>query len=373
MPPIPIGPPRMSFPPSSRCSGSASLGSGCGRPSAVQAHIQVVEDVLDDLAEGQRHDGQIVAPETQHRNADEKADDAGAARRPPPWRSPAAADAVAESPLAATRPPSHPVKAPTLIKPAWPSDSSPSMPTVRFSEIAMHDIGADGHQHARVMELTAACLPRAGSGGSRKAAITTAYVMHLPPVIFIRCSVFSSSHPPHTFSRTCLPSRPAGLHQQHDDQHGEHDRRPTAGWRCRPWLKISMTPSRMPPSIAPGMEPMPPNTAAVKALMPGMRAGGGHAGSDTRSTAARRQRPPEQSRWQRSWRWCVFTLMPISCAAPLSSEHGAHGLAHLGLADEERERDHDDDAHETIVTSATIRDTQLAAEEGNTRLAAAPT
>ena len=33
--------------------------------------------------------------------------------------------------------------------------------------------------------------------------------------------------------------------------------------------KISMMPSRMPPSMAPGMEPMPPKTAAVKALMPG--------------------------------------------------------------------------------------------------------
>ena len=31
-----------------------------------------------------------------------------------------------------------------------------------------------------------------------------------------------------------------------------------------------MTPSSRPPSRAPGMEPMPPNTAAVKALMPGM-------------------------------------------------------------------------------------------------------
>ena len=30
--------------------------------------------------------------------------------------------------------------------------------------------------------------------------------------------------------------------------------------------------------MAPGMEPMPPNTAAVKALMPGMEPGGGHQG-----------------------------------------------------------------------------------------------
>ena len=31
-----------------------------------------------------------------------------------------------------------PEKAPTLIKPAWPRDSSPRMPTVRFREMDMH-------------------------------------------------------------------------------------------------------------------------------------------------------------------------------------------------------------------------------------------
>lgn len=43
--------------------------------AAVQADIKVRENALDDLAEGKRHDGEIVAAETQHRNADEKADD----------------------------------------------------------------------------------------------------------------------------------------------------------------------------------------------------------------------------------------------------------------------------------------------------------
>ena len=35
-------------------------------------------------------------------------------------------------------------------------------------------------------------------------------------------------------------------------------------------VMISMKPSSSPPIMAPWMEPMPPNTAAVKALMPGM-------------------------------------------------------------------------------------------------------
>ena len=33
---------------------------------------------------------------------------------------------------------------------------------------------------------------------------------------------------------------------------------------------ISITPRSIPPSIAPGTEPIPPNTAAVKALIPGI-------------------------------------------------------------------------------------------------------
>ena len=45
--------------------------------AAVDTDVKVRENALDDLAEGKRHDGEIVAPETQHRNADEKADDGG--------------------------------------------------------------------------------------------------------------------------------------------------------------------------------------------------------------------------------------------------------------------------------------------------------
>ena len=42
----------------------------------IYTQIQIAEDVLHDLAEGQSHDCQIVAPEPQHRDTDEEADDA---------------------------------------------------------------------------------------------------------------------------------------------------------------------------------------------------------------------------------------------------------------------------------------------------------
>ena len=47
------------------------------KSGVINAQIEISEDILHDLAEGQRHDCQIVAPETKHRDADEKADGAG--------------------------------------------------------------------------------------------------------------------------------------------------------------------------------------------------------------------------------------------------------------------------------------------------------
>ena len=43
---------------------------------SVHAQVEVAENILHDLAKGQGHNGQIVAPEPQHGNADDKADQA---------------------------------------------------------------------------------------------------------------------------------------------------------------------------------------------------------------------------------------------------------------------------------------------------------
>ena len=102
----------------------------------------------------------------------------------------------------------------------------------------------------------------------------------------------------------------------------------------------------------------------------GHGAGRGDRASDTPSRAARPRQRQGRSRWRTSWRSSRLTLIPMSRAAPLSSEHGAHRLAHFGLAGEERERDHDDERTRRWSASATWRSTQLTAEEGNTRLAA---
>ena len=42
----------------------------------VQAHVEVPDQVLQDLAKSQSHDGKIVAPQTQNGNADDHAHDA---------------------------------------------------------------------------------------------------------------------------------------------------------------------------------------------------------------------------------------------------------------------------------------------------------
>ena len=78
------------------------------------------------------------------------------------------------------------------------------------------------------------------------------------------------------------------------------------------------------------MEPMPPNTAAVKALMPGMEPVVGISEVEkeqyiTPATAA----SAEPMAKVREMVW--LTLMPISWAAPLSSEHALMALPILLL------------------------------------------
>ena len=46
----------------------------------IHAHIEVVENVLDDLTKGQRYDGQIVTPKPKHRDANDDACSSGADR-----------------------------------------------------------------------------------------------------------------------------------------------------------------------------------------------------------------------------------------------------------------------------------------------------
>ena len=78
------------------------------------------------------------------------------------------------------------------------------------------------------------------------------------------------------------------------------------------------------------MEPMPPNTAAVKALMPGMEPVVGmsevlNEQSSTPATAASAEPMAKVSEMVR------FTFMPISWAAPLSSEQARMALPVLLL------------------------------------------
>ena len=66
-----------------------------------------------------------------------------------------------------------------------------------------------------------------------------------------------------------LAQQAGRLDQQHEDQHGEHQRVAQLGGDIRFAENLDHT-SSTPPIIAPGMEPIPPKTAAVNALMPGM-------------------------------------------------------------------------------------------------------
>ena len=83
--------------------------------------------------------------------------------------------------------------------------------------------------------------------------------------------------------------------------------------------RFSMTPSKRPPMKAPGMDPIPPNTAAVKALMPGIEPSVGYTEGyvEHSNTAAIAANPDPIAKVMDM---VLFTFIPISLAASLSSE-----------------------------------------------------
>ena len=98
-----------------------------------------------------------------------------------------------------------------------------------------------------------------------------------------------------------------------------------------------------PPSSAPGMEPMPPNTAAVNALMPGMEpvVGMSDVLNEQSSTPAMAASAEPMAKVAEM---VALTLMPMSCAAALSSEQARMALPILLLLTNSGQREHDDDA-----------------------------
>ena len=91
-----------------------------------------------------------------------------------------------------------------------------------------------------------------------------------------------------------------------------------------------MIPSSRPPSSAPGMEPIPPKTAAVNALMPGMEpvVGTKVGYAEQRSTPAMAAKAEPMANVTEM---VELTLMPMSWAAPLSSEQARIALPILVL------------------------------------------
>ncbi len=88
---------------------------------------------------------------------------------------------------------------------------------------------------------------------------------------------------------------------------------------------ISIMPRSIPPRNAPGIEPIPPNTAAVNAFMPGIEpVVGTSVGYDEHSSTPAIAASPEPI--ANVIDIVASTFMPISCAAPLSSEHARIAL-----------------------------------------------
>ena len=128
--------------------------------------------------------------------------------------------------------------------------------------------------------------------------------------------------------------------------------------------KISMMPSRMPPMNAPGIEPMPPNTAAVNALMPGMRAGGRHqgrvGGAEQHARDSRKARADGKGDGNGR-----VDVDAHQLGRALVLRHRTHRRADLALAGEQHQSDHDDNAGRDGQRCVTLEIWQLTAEQAD--------
>ena len=99
-------------------------------------------------------------------------------------------------------------KAPTHINPAWPSESSPRIPTTRLSETA---IVAYTHRGTSMPSMWALTTPPARSAcTTAKASTRRAIVFRLSREAFV-IEVFILLSFPQTFSCIFLPIRPVGF------------------------------------------------------------------------------------------------------------------------------------------------------------------
>ena len=87
----------------------------------------------------------------------------------------------------------------------------------------------------------------------------------VPRLLFFSCSTFI---PPYTLSVTFSPKRPVGFTTRMTINRAKVKASEKTD-QLEPLMMLSEMPIRKAPTTAPGMEPMPPNTAATKARSPG--------------------------------------------------------------------------------------------------------
>ena len=96
------------------------------------------------------------------------------------------------------------------------------------------------------------------------------------------CSIVRTSLRPCRW--TFSPNRPVGLKTRIMISRAKvkaSEKTETSHVEGRPLMTFSQMPMMKAPITAPGMEPMPPNTAATKAFRPGRAPDGGHDGRDS--------------------------------------------------------------------------------------------
>src|SRR5713101_5454112 len=343
-----------------------------GTVGDVDGLVEIVGEHPDDLAEAEGHEGQVVTVEPQHGQAQENARSRGHADadeeedEEPPRRQ--REDASAEDLIGLRRPEYRPGVGPDREEGDIAQIQEPGQPHHDVETEGeghedadldgdLHVVGVDGpehgHEHAKgdggqeglgpardpreVEDQDRGLEEHEEHDRARRAGHAPGGEGEQPDHEARRGHGLLQEPLDHARSRTTSPRRPLGrkirmrmrMENARMSLYSAPKAPPVSSERYEA-AKASRTPSTSPPSMAPGMLPMPPSTAAVKALSPGMKPVYGliRLYCTPKSTPA----PPPMAPPMRKVREMMrLTLMPMSEAADWSSATARMALPILVL------------------------------------------
>ena len=244
--------------------------------------LLILDDGADDLRKAEGRDGQVVGFEPQHRQADQR----GKARRHEAAQNQADDNAQQLSRLLAQnsaetlrdRKADAAVRIALIDQRLVPRRNGQDgggvraqhhearLPQREEAGKAVQKVHRNRHegQNRALLQHESACMARIRCCSSRQATRISKKARR-----YERMKLSSSLFIPSHLIRSLFAEEARGHEQEHDDQQDEREGVREGGQAAPATRAASKMPIQKPPTIAPGIEPMPPKTAATKHLRPG--------------------------------------------------------------------------------------------------------